>query len=871
MIRSCAVISFSAVRPFDLDLNKTWILKLFEHFHKEKQRKLNEPDQQGNPTTGRNGDPQEDARTSLIPFSVLAFSFLLFLLLALTLHHAGFSSPMLYDSKAWINDKAHVFASHDPLKIVQIMPVRPLCMLTLYANYLLTGMDPYYFRLVNATILAATGAMLMLLIVSLLEIPGMLQGVPRSRKHWIGLLVALFFVCHPLQTFVVLYIWQREAILACFFYFSCLVTYLAIRTKRVPGNPAWYAVPAMLFFLGLLCKENLVTVPVVLLMAELILFRQNFRQLFRTAVIIGLVALPLAAIYATLTANLYGPESVHETRIVRRLLEYYSDGGLTPVQVVLTECRVFFSYLRAIVAPFPDGLHLVKAEIISRSLLPPPSTLPAVAGMIGLIGAGIGLCRKKPLASFGILFFVITLAPESLLIPQFLFFGYRPILPMAGFLLVVAQALAELTKLNQRLLHEKLPALAAGTGVLALFISFGAVTWYQAKNWNPGQFWERAFRHLPPYSENVEMTPYVSVLMAYGGHLVDSGHYGEAIEVLSHAIRIGCGDEKPGTVARSKLSSSPSGPPPLLHLKTAPCPGMKSDFDGAYYNLGIIMLRLGDTAEAIRMFRAALDLRPDRAAATNGLGEAFLRSGDVPEAVRLFRKAIELQPGCAAAINNLGNVMLGSGKVSEAIDLYRKGLALTADAPELHNNLGAALLRLGNVSQARDEFRRAAAMRPRFAKARVNLGLASLKLGDATEALENLNAALEIDPGLSLAYLYRGQARELSGNVTQAVQDYAKAIEVGPDPVQAHYCLARALAQTNNIASAIEHYQKVLQLNPRHYLAQYELGCLFLSASQFDKASQHLRKALEIRPDLSEARTKLGLAEQGENPSPSAP
>ena len=77
---------------------------------------------------------------------------------------------MVYDSVRFLENKAQVYATHDLLQILSIAPARPLFTLSLYLNYLLTGMQPYYFRLLNVAILAGAGLALAWLIVILLEI-----------------------------------------------------------------------------------------------------------------------------------------------------------------------------------------------------------------------------------------------------------------------------------------------------------------------------------------------------------------------------------------------------------------------------------------------------------------------------------------------------------------------------------------------------------------------------------------------------------------------------------------------------------------------------------------------------------------------------
>ena len=92
-------------------------------------------------------------------FSILALCliFLAFLAFAFALQHKGFNSAMVYDGAALIHNNAAKFAEHDPGKIMRLVPVRPLFMLSLYYNYVLAGMEPYYFRIGNMLVVAAGG------------------------------------------------------------------------------------------------------------------------------------------------------------------------------------------------------------------------------------------------------------------------------------------------------------------------------------------------------------------------------------------------------------------------------------------------------------------------------------------------------------------------------------------------------------------------------------------------------------------------------------------------------------------------------------------------------------------------------------------
>lgn len=177
----------------------------------------------------------------------LALLFLLFLALGLVLYFPGLGSEMIYDSKAGIEDKVEVFASRDLRQIMSMVPGRPVFMMSLYVNFLLTGMDPWFFRLTDVVILAATGLVIVLLTKALLSTPrSMKQG--KERDKWIvASVVGLLFVIHPLQSFVVLYIWQRQALLACFFCVAALALYVTARSGGFKRPALAYAATCFLF------------------------------------------------------------------------------------------------------------------------------------------------------------------------------------------------------------------------------------------------------------------------------------------------------------------------------------------------------------------------------------------------------------------------------------------------------------------------------------------------------------------------------------------------------------------------------------------------------------------------------------------------
>ncbi len=122
---------------------------------------------------------------------------------------------------------------------------------------------------------------------------------------------------------------------------------------------------------------------------------------------------------------------------INRLIFHYKTSGITITDVILTESRVFFLYIFMVIAPLADQLLLLQPLVISKSIFNPFITFFACLGIIGALLAILYTAKKWPIVSFGIAFFLITLLPESLTVPQYLFFGYRPIIAMPGMMLML--------------------------------------------------------------------------------------------------------------------------------------------------------------------------------------------------------------------------------------------------------------------------------------------------------------------------------------------------------------------------------------------------------------------------------------------------
>ncbi|MGH7536029.1 MAG: tetratricopeptide repeat protein [Gemmatimonadales bacterium] len=127
----------------------------------------------------------------------------------------------------------------------------------------------------------------------------------------------------------------------------------------------------------------------------------------------------------------------------------------------------------------------------------------------------------------------------------------------------------------------------------------------------------------------------------------------------------------------------------------------------AYHNLGVLIFRQGELAEAVRHYRQAVALKPDYAAAETHLGVALFQLGELAEATRHLRRAVDLDPESVEARTNLGVALFKQGDLLKAAEHLRHAVATEPGSAEAQYNLGLVLEGLGRQSEAIEHYRRA--------------------------------------------------------------------------------------------------------------------------------------------------------------------
>jgi tetratricopeptide (TPR) repeat protein len=218
------------------------------------------------------------------------------------------------------------------------------------------------------------------------------------------------------------------------------------------------------------------------------------------------------------------------------------------------------------------------------------------------------------------------------------------------------------------------------------------------------------------------------------------------------------------------------------------------------------------------------------------------------EAIPVWKHALEMTPDDDRAHNDLGVALAATGKTGEAIDEYNKSLALNADSSQTHNNLGGALAEAGKTEEAFAEFRKAIELNPENGSAHVNLGHMLEEMGGhRPEAIAELTKGIELAPKSSDGHNIYGVILARMGKLDEAIAELQKAVELSPQTAECRYNLGRALAASNRFTDALPQFLEAASLTRRQEPAILQmLAAMYSELGQYPQAVATAEEALTL-------------------------
>ncbi len=261
---------------------------------------------------------------------------------------------------------------------------RPLARLTYLIDYQLFGLDAAGYHVENMLIHLAAVLLLFLLI-------RLLFG-----DNLLAFAAALIFAVHPVNAEAVNFLSTRNTLLAAVFVLLSFIIYLRAKTA---GKKPYLYLAALLFFLGLLCKETALMLVIVLLFFDMTSYSKPIEWVKEKTFSL----LPfLGAIAVYLLMRAYAVSNL----IVRNL-----DWSDLPRRLI-QNIYIVPMYLKVILLPVHlNAYYSVPANYLSRRV----PLLLAWAAILGIVV--VLLKTKRPVTRFGLFWFAVNYVPISNIVP----------------------------------------------------------------------------------------------------------------------------------------------------------------------------------------------------------------------------------------------------------------------------------------------------------------------------------------------------------------------------------------------------------------------------------------------------------------------
>lgn len=526
--------------------------------------------------------------------AIIAISVAGLLLFGASFNHPFHFDDVLITNDANVTNANHLFHFFNPLHL------RQLTFFTFYLNYVAGGGNAGGYHMFNVMVHIANAILLYALLSAFFE-------------RWIAIAAAALFLIHPIQTEPVLYVYQRSILLACFFSLLALIA-------LTRGRP-WLA--SFLFLFAFESKEAALAVP---LAVAGIYVTSNKR--YRSLLVAGVLVLAVGALGILAYRN-------------EQTVGIKAAGQVGPVAYFMTETRVFYTYVRLLLFPYPQSLEYEFSQ--NASFLP-------LLGICALAGAAWLLWRRENWrVPAGCIFtFLLFLAPTSSFIPSLDYaFEHRLYLAMLPFSLLVAYLLS------------KVPGRSALAVILFCVLAF--LTIRRETVWASNvSLWEDTVQHAPGKARawfnlggayiNVDpekaRTAFLNALRLkpdfaeawYDLGIIEQqkGHPEAAISYYQHAIEIDRTYWQAWNNAAITLLGIGNRQAALRDFEQTLA--LNPDCWPAQYNIGVIDFMTARYSEAVAKFRIALDWSPDFRDARYGLALSYDRLGATADAREEWKK-----------------------------------------------------------------------------------------------------------------------------------------------------------------------------------------------------------------------------------------
>ena len=505
---------------------------------------------------------------------------------------------------------------------------RPVATFSYHLLYAIVKLDPFGYHL-GSLILHIINVILVYSLVNLLQ-----------KNKMASLVAGLLFATHPVLTEAVSCISFNEDLLATLFYLLSFIFYIKLNPEDNKFKISHYLLSLVFYLLGLLSKEMAITLPVIIVLYDIIIRQPHsangfFQQIIHTLKHRIFLYLGYAAI-STFYLCLNFLILIKPTEA-----EQFSYGSIGERLLYLP--YNIFNFIKLAILPINLSADYVFSYPKNFFEL---QNVISVIVVTGIVISSLIVYKKQKEMFFGIWWFFLTLLPVYNLIEIINPIADRYLyLPLVGFCLVLSLLSTDL--MNRIFVHKnRIGALLKISLIVILLVAYSTLTIARNRDWKDS---------LSLWSKTLQTNPNSAV--AHG----NLGHAYLELDLLEKAV--------------SEFEAA---------LKIRPRSYK------AHYNLGFAYEKKGLTKEAIHQYQKTLKLNPKYSNAHFNLGNIYKQQGLLDSAMMAYKNIIEIDPEDIEARNNLGVTYAMQGKLDKAVLEWENVLNIDPDNHSAMDNIRKA-------------------------------------------------------------------------------------------------------------------------------------------------------------------------------------
>ena len=326
---------------------------------------------------------------------------------------------------------------------------------------------------------------------------------------------------------------------------------------------------------------------------------------------------------------------------------------------------------------------------------------------------------------------------------------------------------------------------------------------------------------------------------AAGLKALETEKYAEAADLLEKAIAADpkdLGSQFNLALARTLLNEDPAAI--AAYRRTL---ALKPGLYEASLNLGMVLMRAKQPAEAVQPLKDAATAKPKEVRPRLYLAEALAASG--ADAEGAYREALALDAKSAPAQLGLGRALAKQAKWEEATGAYRQAVALD---PSYKDTFGELAQQLETADKKAEAIVLYQALDSPAAKERA--AMLQLESNDLAAAIASLEPAVQAAPtaanrlALATAYL-RNKQPEKSTPLVEA------ALLQEPNNLELRLMYGRLNRDQRKFDAAAQQFYFVTKQDPKNVQAWRELSAMLISLKQDENALACFAKLKELGDD----------------------